>query len=321
MLNMEKRKVLVCGATGFIGRNVAERLAKKREFEIYGTYFNSEPYDNPNIKFIKADLRDRETIQNITKGMDIVIQMAAITFGAKEIVARPYIFVADNIVMNSLIFRACFDNKVSHVFFPSCTIMYPSSDIPLKETDLDLNNEINPRYYGAAWTKIYEEKMCEFYSRLGDTMFTVFRHSNVYGPYDKYDNEKSHVFAATITKVMSAPDPGKIIVWGTGEEERDLIHVDDIVDFIELAIEKQKTKFELVNIGLGKSIPVIDLVKKVIKASGKNLAIELDAAKPTIKTKLCVDYSLAKEKFNWQPKISLEQGIEKTINWYKDNIK
>lgn len=318
---MEKRKVLVCGATGFIGRNIAERFSKKEEFEVYGTYFNSEPFNNPRIKFIKADLRDQKTIENITKGMDIVIQMAAITYGAKEIVARPYIFVADNVVMNSLIFRACFDNKVSHVFFPSCTIMYQSSDMPLKESELNLNLEINPKYFGAGWTKIYEEKMCEFYSRLGNTKFTAFRHTNVYGPYDKYNSEKSHVFAATISKVMNAEDNGKVIVWGTGEEERDLIYVDDIIDFIELALEKQKTKFELVNIGLGKSVSVLDLVKKIIKSSGKKLDIELDPTKPSINTKLSVDYTQAKEKFSWEPKISLEQGIEKTIKWYKENIR
>ncbi|MBR9705309.1 NAD(P)-dependent oxidoreductase [Candidatus Pacearchaeota archaeon] len=318
---MEKKKVLICGATGFIGRNIAERFSRLEEFEVYGTYYNKEPYENNNIKFIKADLKDPVTIDNITKGMDIVIQMAAISYGAKEVSKRPYLLVADNVIMNSLIYRSCFDNKVSHVFFPSCTIMYQSSETPLKETDLDLNQEMYKKYFGPAWTKVYEEKMCEFYSRLGDTKFTVFRHSNVYGPYDKYKSENSHVFAATITKVLEAQDNSNVQVWGTGVEERDLIHVDDIVDFIILAIKKQVKPYELVNVGLGKSISIINLVKEIIKQSEKNLEIELDPTKPSIKTTMCLDYSKAKEIYGWEPKISLEEGIKKTINWYRKNIK
>ncbi len=317
---MIKKKILICGATGFIGRNVAERFAKNQDYIVYGTYFNTLPFDNPNIKFIKADLRDKSTIESITKGMDIVVQMAAITFGAKEIIEKPHIFVADNAIMNSLLFKSCFDNKVSHVIFPSSSTMYPSSEKPLKESDLDLNLEINQKYFGSTWTKIYEEKMCEFYSRLGNTKFTVFRHSNVYGPYDKYNNEKSHVFAATISKVMNAKEDSTINVWGTGEEERDLVHVDDIVDFIELVIEKQNSNFELVNIGAGYSVSVLDLVKKIINASGKNLKIVTDSSKPTIKTKVCVDYSNAKKIFMWSPKISLDNGIRMSMSWYKDNV-
>ncbi len=317
---MIKKKVLICGATGFIGRNIAERFANMDAFEVYGTYFNSKPYDNPNIRFIQADLRDAKVIEEITKGMDIVIQMAAITYGAKDSAERPYIYVTDNVVMNSLIFRSCFDNKVSHVFFPSCTIMYPDSDKPIKENELDLNIEMNPKYFGAAWTKVYEEKMCEFYSRLGSTKFTVFRHSNVYGPYDKYNSDRSHVFAATISKVMNAKENSKINVWGTGEEERDLIHVDDVVNFIKLAIEKQNSRFELVNIGNGYSISIADLVSKIIALSGKNLGIEYDTTKPTIKTKLSVDYFIAKEKFSWEPKVSLDEGIKRTLKWFRDNM-
>ena len=315
-----KKKVLVCGASGFIGRNIAEKLSENDSFEVYGTFLESENLEIQNVKITKADLRKKEDVDKVVKGMDVIIQAAATTSGAKDIVNKPYYHVTDNAVMNSLIFRAAFENKVKHVIFFSCSVMYQPSEIPVREKDFNANDEIYKSYFGVGWTKVYIEKMCEFYSRIGEAKYTVIRHSNIYGPHDKYDLEKSHVFGATVTKVMTSPENGEILVWGTGEEERDLLYVSDLVDFVETAMKKQKTKFELLNAGLGKSISVSDLVKKIIQISGKNIKIRYDASKPTIKTKLCLDCSKAKELFGWSQKIPLEEGIKKTIEWYKKNI-
>jgi len=316
-----RKKILVCGATGFIGRNIAEYFADKNDFEVYGTYLNSKPLNNPKIKMKKADLTNKEDVDSLLRDdVDILVQAAATTSGAKDIVTKPYYHVTDNAVMNSLIFRSAFENNVRHLIFFSCTVMHQSSDIPIKETDFDANKEIYHNYFGVGWTKVYIEKMCEFYSRIGNTKYTVIRHTNIFGPYDKFDLEKSHVFGATMTKVMTTKDGEKIIVWGSGEEERDLLYVSNLVDFIDLAIKKQKNKFELYNVGCGYSVSVKDLVKKIINQSGKNLKIEYDLSKPTIKTKLCLDITKAKKELGWIPKISLDEGIKKTADWYKSNL-
>jgi len=315
------KKILICGATGFIGRNIAEFYADKNDFEVYGTYLNSKPLENKKIKMIEVDLTNKEEVENLLKeGFDVLIQAAATTSGAKEIINKPYYHVTDNAVMNSLIFRNAYEYNIGHVIFFSCTVMHQSSKTPLKETDFDANKDMYPNYFGVGWTKVYIEKMCEFYSRIGNTKYTVVRHTNIYGPYDKFDLEKSHVFGATMTKVMTAEDNGKIIVWGEGKEERDLLYISDLVDFVNLAIKKQKNKFELFNVGCGSSISISNLVKKIIDHSGKNIKIEYDLSKPTLKTKLCLDISKAKRSFGWEPKISLDEGIKKTMEWYKDNV-
>jgi GDP-L-fucose synthase len=162
--------------------------------------------------------------------------------------------------------------------------------------------------------------MCEFYSRISNSRYTVLRHSNIYGPHDKYDLDKSHVFGATITKVLTAKD-GKITVWGTGEEERDLLYVSDLVRFVELAIDKQQTGYELYNVGYGSAISVDNLVKKIIEHSGKDIGIEYDTSRPNIKTKLCLDTSKAKSQLGWHPEVTLDEGIQKTIDWYIKNFK
>jgi nucleoside-diphosphate-sugar epimerase len=198
--------------------------------------------------------------------------------------------------------------------------MYQSSEIALREEDFDESTEILPFYYGVGNTKVYIEKMCKFYSRLNRTKHTVIRHSNIYGPYDKYDLEKSHVFGATITKVMNSKN-GEIVVWGTGEESRDLLHIRDLIQFIDLCILKQESEFELFNVGYGEPTKLIDLVKKIIKQSNTNLKIVHDLSKPTLPTSLFLDTTKAKIQFGWERKITLDEGILDTINWYKKFFK
>lgn len=315
-----KKKILICGSTGFIGRNLAEYFAKRDDLEVYGTYFESEPLDIPGVRMVKADLRSKEDVDNALKGMDIVIEAAATTSGAKEIVSKPYYHVTDNAIMNALLFRSAFENGISHVVFLSCTTMYQSGEKAVKEKDFDANAEMVPSYFGGAWTKVYNEKMCEFYSRIGAAKYSVIRHSNIYGPYDKYDLERSHVFGATMTKVMTADEGDTVMVWGAGQEERDLLHVFDLIDLIERAIDRQESKFELLNCGYGSSISIRDLVRKVIELSGKNLEIEYDETKPSIKTKLFLDTSKAKDLFGWVPGTSIDDGIVKTMQWYRENV-
>jgi nucleoside-diphosphate-sugar epimerase len=249
--------------------------------------------------------------------MDIIIQAAATTSGVKDIVSRPYVHVTDNVIMNALIFRAAFERQVGRLIFFSCTTMYQSGDAPVKETDFDANCEMVPSYFGGGWMKVYNEKMCDFYSRIGPTTYTVVRHSNVYGPHDKFDLERSHVFGATVTKVMTAPQGGAVVVWGEGTEERDLMHISDLVSFVKAALNKQTAKFALYNAGGGRSVAIKDLVQKVIALSGKELSINFDTAKPTIKTKLCLDNAKALAELGWKPAIALEEGIRSTLEWYR----
>ena len=313
-----KQKILICGATGFVGRNLAERFAARGDCELHAVRFNRPEYKLPGAIWHKADLRDPAQVETLVAGMDVIIQAAATTSGAKDIVTKPFIHVTDNAVMNSYLFRSAFEHKVKHVVFFSCTVMYPSREAPLKEEDFDANAPLHPRYFGVGNTKLYMEKMCEFFAGLGETKFTAIRHSNIYGAHDKYDLDRSHFFGATVTKVMTATD--KITVWGTGEEERDLLHADDLCDFVEAALTRQPAKYRLYNCGLGQAHAVIDVVRKIVAASGKKLEIAHDLTAPTIKTSLSLDCALAHQELGWQPKIPLDEGIARTLAWWRENI-
>ena len=118
---------------------------------------------------------------------------------------------------------------------------------------------------------------------------------------------------------MTSKD-GKVNVWGSGEEKRDLLYIEDLIDFIDKALKNQKNPYELYNVGLGEGIKIKDLVRKVITNSGKDLEMVHDLSKPTVPTSLFLDCNKAKSELEWEPKHTLDQGLQKTINWYKKNI-
>jgi nucleoside-diphosphate-sugar epimerase len=312
-----KQKMLICGATGFLGRNILEHYCKNNKYDIRAVHFKRPPISEyENVEWIHCDLRNSDDVKKAIEGVDIVLQFAATTSGAKDILSKPYIHVTDNAVMNSLLLRESFEQNVKHFIFPSCTIMYQSSETLIKEEDFNPSDEIKATYFGAGHTKVYLENMCEFYSRFGKTKHTVIRHSNIYGPYDKFDLEKSHVFGATVAKVFNSKD-GFVNVWGTGEEKRDLLYVEDFLDFIDCAISNQKSFFDIYNVGLGQFISIKDLVDKIIKNGIIPLEVKNDLSKPSIATSICLDCSKAEKILGWKPKHTLDEGIVKTIEWFK----
>ena len=316
------KKILICGATGFLGENLVSHFKQQESYDVYGVALNRKCKNLPQNKFFAVDLTNKDAVNNFFKNnkFDVVVQAAASTSGSKDILERPYIHVTDNALMNALVLQACYDNAVKHFIFTSCGVMYNPDRTPVRESDYHIDEEIFSKYYGVGWTKVYVEKLCKFYSNFGITKHTVMRISNAYGAYDKYDLEKSHFFGATITKVMNSKSGDDLLVWGDGLTERDLLHVSDVVDFIHKAIERQQSNYELYNVGYGKSYSVNDIVKMIISESGKELKICHDLNKPSIKTKLALISDKAKNELGWSPKTSIKDGINKTIKWYKNNL-
>jgi len=236
-----KKTMLICGADGFIGKSALDFF--KDEYSITATIFNrSEPKREvvENVEYVSVDLRDEQQVISLfeRKQFDVVIQAAATTTGAKDVVERPYVHVTDNTVMNAWIFREAMRTSVGHLLFPSCTVMYQPKDHPQSESDWSPLDEIYPAYFGVGNMKVFNEKMCDFYSRIGSTKFTAFRHSNVYGPRDKFDLDKCHVVPAFVNKVINAED--SLEIWGQGRASRDIIYIDDLIDFIDKCIKNQK---------------------------------------------------------------------------------
>ena len=315
------KQMLICGADGFIGRNALEFF--HGEYEITAVLFSD---DDPKfgrlegVKYICTDLRNEESVKNIfsKNKFDVVIQAAATTTGSKDVVERPYLHLTDNVVMNAWIFREAMLSKVGHVLFPSCTVMYQPKEFPQKESDWNASDEIYPSYFGVGNMKVFNENMCDFYSRLGTTKFTAFRHSNVYGPYDKFDLDKCHVVPAFVKKVSDAVS--EFEVWGTGKAKRDVIYISDLINFIDLCIKNQKNAYELFNCGAGEAFPILQLARTVMKLQSKELQLIMDKTKPDIPTTVILDCEKAKKILGWEPKVGLEEGLRKTCDWYNQYV-
>ncbi|MEM7070910.1 MAG: NAD(P)-dependent oxidoreductase, partial [Pseudomonadota bacterium] len=311
-----KPKILILVAPGFIGKNLA-LLFVEQDVELICSYHHTPPFELKKATWVQCDLLEHQEIQNMMRlKPDIVIQAAATTSGAKDIIERPYIHVTDNSVMNALLLREIYHAKIKHFIFFSCSLVYANSRRKVKESDAISHYNIAPNYFGIGWTKIYIEKACQFYAGISDTKFTVIRHSNVYGPHDKFDLERSHFMGASITKILSADEHSEIAVWGEGTEKRDLLYIDDLVSFVDSVIKKQKKSYLLVNVGSETLVSVNDAIQKIISVARKKIHIKHDLSKPSLKSHICLNCEQAYRLFNWKPKINLRQGIKKTIEYW-----
>ena len=308
------QNIIILGGSGFIGKNLVEYFINKK-IKIFATYFKNPIKKNKYVKTIKCNLKNSSKVKKILKNKNIVINCAAVTSGSHDIVNNPHIHVIDNLKMNINILDSCKDNNIEHYIFLSCTSMYHQSKKYLSEKDFNIN-KINKKYFGVANMKIAVEKMCHFFSTISDIRFSIVRHSNIYGKYDKFDLKKSHFFGATVNKVLNSKK--NLTIWGNGKEERDLLYIDDLIDFIIKIISKQKSNFEIFNCSYGKSFSITQIVKKIIKISHKKLKINYDLSKPTIPFSIRVNSKKA-NKLGWKPKHKIDEGIRKTINWCLKN--
>ena len=145
----------------------------------------------------------------------------------------------------------------------------------------------------------------------------VVRPGNLYGPHDKFDWEKSKVIAALIRRAVEKHDP--FVVWGDGMDLKDFLYIDDYIDGMLLAMEKMEG-IQPINIASGIPITIRDVLGEILKSADyENVDVQYDASKPTMIPKRLIDVTLAKKMLGWSPRISLHEGIKRTIEWYKNN--
>ena len=312
-------KVLVTGGAGFIGVNLIKRLLSEG-VNVRATLFNRGPViSDDRIEYIRGDLRLEEFCKQAVDGVDYVFMCAANTSGAEVIANTPMVHLTPNVLMNMQMLHASYSRKIKKFLFISSNVVYPFVDFPVRENDV--SNDFYESYHIVAWMKRFTELVCDMYSnQIKPSMQTVIiRPGNLYGPYDKFEWEKSKVIPAIVRRAIERKNP--FIVWGDGKDLKDFLYIDDFIDGLMLAMQKVN-EFESINLASGIPVTIRDVLAEVLKSSDyEDADVQYDATKPTMIPKRMIDISLAKKRLGFEPKVSLDDGIQKTIDWYREFYK
>lgn len=328
------KTALVLGGGGFIGSHLVTRLKNEgywvRAVDIKHPDFEPTSADD----FIQGDLRFPSVVEKAITGpnqngtedkensFDEVYQLAADMGGAG------YIFSGENdanVMSNSaqinlLVAQYAVVYGSKRVFYSSSACVYPEYN------QMDPQNpkcEESSAYPAApdseyGWEKLFSERIYFSYYRNYDLNVRVARYHNIYGPQGTYDGGKEKAPAALCRKIIKAAEGDTIEVWGTGEQTRSFLYIDDCVD-ATIQLTRSDTFMGPVNIGSEEMISINDFTKMIASISNKNLKIKnIDG--PTGVNGRNSDNRLIEEKLNWSPKYNLEQGISITYDWIKEQL-
>jgi len=299
----------VAGHRGLVGSAVVRRL-------------KAEGFQNLVFRTSKElDLREQQAVRDFfaAEKPDYVILAAAKVGGILANDTYPAEFIYDNLMMEVNIIRSSYENNVKKLLALGSTCIYPKlAAQPLKEECL-LSGPLEPTNEWYAVAKIAGIKMCQAYQRQYGCKFIAAMPTNLYGPGDNFDLEKSHVLPAMIRKFHEAKLGQKpaATLWGTGKALREFLHVDDLAEACLFLMEKYEHP-EIINIGTGQDQSIADLAGIVRDVVGFEGEIVYDASKPDGTPRKLVDVGKI-NSLGWQAKINLREGVAQTYQWFLDN--
>jgi len=327
------KRVLVTGGAGFLGSFVVEKLKEKGCKNIFVP--RSKDYDLVQMEAVKRVYQDAKP--------DIVIHLAAKVGGIGANRTNPGKFFYDNLMMGVQMMEIGRQVGIEKFVTVGTICSYPKfTPVPFKEENLwnGYPEETNAPYGLAKKMLIVQSQA--YRQQYGFNSINLLQ-VNLYGPRDNFDLETSHVIPALIRKCIEAkekvkvkvkvkdevqtqpkpqprpqPLPSPVVtVWGTGKPTREFLYVEDAAEGIILATERYN-KPEPVNLGAGFEISIKDLVELITKLTGFKGRVTWDTSKPDGQPRRCLDTSKAYKEFDFRAKTSFEEGLKKTIDWYKE---
>ena len=312
-------KIYIAGHRGLVGSAVLRNL-------------ESKGFNNLLTKSHKdLDLTNQTKVKNFfdKEKPDYVILAAAKVGGIYANNTYPADFIYQNTMIETNIIHSAYENKVKRLLFLGSTCIYPKEiEQPMREDAL-LSNKLEPTNEPYALSKILGIKLCESYNRQHGTDFRSVMPTNLYGINDNFDPENSHVIPGLMQRFHNAKinNDNEVMVWGTGNAMREFLFVDDMAEasLFVLGIDKEiydentLPMISHINVGSGKDITIKELaeiMKEVVGFEGK---ISFDNTKPDGSPRKLIDVSRL-SKMGWKNSTTLREGLERTYNWYKNNL-
>jgi GDP-L-fucose synthase len=319
------KKVIVTGGAGFLGTYVVEKLEKRGTKEIIIPRI--EDYDLTEIQAINRMFDDHNIRKNdqsnfdeaVTSDKVILIHLAALVGGIEANRRRPAEYFYANLMMGTQLMHESWRRNVNKFVAIGTICAYPKiTPLPFKEENLweGYPEETNAPY-GLAKKMLLVQ--AQAYRQQYDFNALYLLPVNLYGPGDNIDLHTSHVIPALIRKCIEAQERGEdqIVVWGDGSPTRESLYVEDAAEGILLASEHYNDS-QPVNLGSGQEISIKDLVQTISHLTGFSGELVWDTSKPNGQPRRILDTSRAEEYFGFRAQTNFEDGLRKTIKWYRD---
>src|SRR6188472_4713301 len=257
----------------------------------------------------KLDFRDESAVAKFfaDEKPAVVVLAAAKVGGIKANNDYPVEFLLENLRIQNNVIRSTYENGARKLLFLGSSCIYPKlAPQPIPETAL-LSGPLEPTNEAYAIAKIAGIKLCQAYSRQYGANFISVVPTNLYGPNDNFDLEKSHALAALLRKAHEAKtrNEKKLVVWGTGEPRREFLHVDDLAAASLLLLEKYDSP-EIINVGCGEDVSIRELAELICDVVGYNGEVLWDKTKPDGTPRKLLDVTRIRA-LGWQPTISLRK--------------
>jgi len=307
-MELTDKKILVTGGAGFLGTAVVQELKKR-----------GVPETNIRItRSAENDLRIREECEKAVEGIDIVFHLAANAGGIGYNRANPGVLFYDNIVMNTELMEAARKAGVKKFLGIGSICSYPKlTPVPFKEADFwnGYPEETNAPY-GLA-KKMMQVQADAYNQQYGFNAISILI-ANLYGPRDHFEPNRSHLIPAIIRKVEEAQknNQNSIEAWGTGEPTREFFYVDDAAEGIVSAMERYDSPAPI-NLGSGQEMHISEVVQKIVEQMDFKGEIKWNPGEPDGQPRRTFDISRAKNEFGFVAKTPFEEGLRKTIEWYR----
>ena len=315
---MSTKKVLVAGGTGMIGSQLVPKLIKNGN-DVTVVSMDSIEYARQvlgsDVTFVKSDLTILDNCLKETKGFDQVYNLIGIkgSVGIGESKVASYFVPMLRFQTNLM--DAAFKNEITEYMFVSSICIYPQAEIHFEDNAWNGMPKQNDRIPGIA--KRVGELQGETYLReYGWDAVKIIRPCNIYGPFDDFNPKTAQVIPALISRMLEGEDPIK--VWGDGTVIRDFVFSEDLAEWMIVAMDKLPACTPI-NIGSGIGHTIKNIAEKVLENIPLTPIIEWDKSKPTGDPVRLLNINKAKELIGYEPKISIDEGLKKTISWYLEN--
>lgn len=321
MSYLNKKTIFIAGGTGCAGGSIIQYILDRYpQTKIRATrYKHTDVFlEDPRLEYVYAELKSSEDCRKAVKGCDCAVMVAANTAGANVIAASPSSFVTDNTIINAQLLEAFHLGGVKRVIYVSSASLYQEYNGHIKEDELDLNIEPHEAFFGYGWVARFVEKLCKYWHIKHGMEMCILRGANIYGPFDKFNPNKSHFIPALVRKAVDKMDPFE--VWGSPDVTRDVLYVSDFASAVVEMMNSDKFCFDTYNLCTGKQVRVGDVVEMALKAAGHESAkIEYLSSGPTTINFRAFDNEKLKAFLGWEPLVDAEEGIRLTTEWWKEN--